>query len=99
MSVEDDDDLDQFIDPDEHGELFLWNKRKVYAIFSNESYTVEGPNEMPIDIRRPVLIVKESAVTGIDQGDVMIKSRTNQSFTVNQHLPDGRGMMYIGLRG
>ncbi|MCH9835900.1 hypothetical protein K0U83_09570 [bacterium] len=99
MAVEDDDDLDQFLDPDDFGEAFTWNATTIYGIFDNDSYTVEGANDAPIHIQKPTVLVKTSDIPTMAQGDSITKVRTNQTYTVQIFAPDGTGLTVLGLRG
>ena len=98
MAVEDDDDLDQFLDPDEFGENFTWTGGTLTGIFNNESYSVES-GEVMVDVQNPNLLVKTSDIAAMVQGDTLTRAKTSQAFKSVAFHPDGTGLTIIELRG
>lgn len=88
-------DMDVLLDKDEFAEEFVFSRSglTINAIFDNEFETVVDSVETTV----PMVLVKDSDIIGILQGDKMTSVSNSVVYNVIGIHPDGTGLTFVIL--
>lgn len=102
MAIETDIERAIFLSADDFGVSATYVKDKRYGteatisgLFDNEHYAVDTGGSVPVTMQQPVFVCLTSAVSGIEQNDILTISSTQ--YRVRDIRPDGQGMTTLAL--